>query len=350
MESPAWTITLIVVLGVAAQWLAWRVRVPSILLLLASGLVVGPVAAWLTGEALLDPDSIIGEDLLLSLVGISVGLILYEGGLSLRFREIAGTGGAVWRLVSIGAVATWVLAGLSAWWLLDMPPAIATLLGGIMVVTGPTVVGPLISHIRPRGPSAAVLRWEGIVIDPVGALAAVLVYEAILAVNAADGTAAAGAMAVAMAIATTVVVGGGLGLLAAWLLAIAMQRYWIPEHLQNPVSLLLVVAIFVAADTVQKESGLLATTVMGIALANQRRANVGHILEFKENLRILLISALFVVLGARLAPDDLRLIDWPAAVFVATLIFIVRPVSVWLSTIGVGFDLRQRLFIAWLAP
>jgi len=219
------------------------------------------------------------------------------------------------------------------------------LLAAILVVTGPTVIGPLLTHIRPQGKAGPVLRWEGIVIDPIGALLAVLIFEAIHVGAFQD---AAGATIAALV--KTVVVGGGLGASAAVLLAWLLRHYLIPDSLQNPVSVLLVVLVFVTAGQVQEESGLLAATVMGIVLANQRGADVRHIIEFKENLRVLLISALFVTLGARMSPDDFRYINWRSILFVAALIVIVRPVSVWIATIGMGLDRRDRVFLACVAP
>jgi NhaP-type Na+/H+ or K+/H+ antiporter len=341
----ALALLLIAVLGVGAQFLAWRVGLPSILLLLAFGFAVGPGAALTLGQPILDPDPLFG-DLLFPLVGLCVGLILYEGGLTLRAREIKGVSRVVFMLVSVGALVTWGIAALGAYFLLDLSLELSLLLGAILIVTGPTVVGPLLQHIRPSGQSGPVLRWEGIVIDPIGAVAAVLVLETLLAGNPAEAP-----VEVILALVRTVVVGGGLGLLSAGVLVVFLDRYWIPEQLQNPVSLMLAVASYTVSNMLQAESGLLATTVMGVALANQRRVDVRHILEFKENLRTLIIASLFIVLGARITPDDLRMVDWSrAAGFLAVLVLIARPVSVWISTIGAGLSLKERLFMSWMAP
>lgn len=341
----AFAVLLIVVLGVGAQWLAWRIRVPSILLLLAFGFVAGPGSEMVTGDRLLDPDVVFG-DLLLPLVGICVGLILYEGGLTLRAREIKGVGGVVAILNSVGAGVTWAVAALGAYYVLGLPVQLAVLLGAILIVTGPTVVGPLLQHIRPVGQVGPILKWEGIVIDPIGAISAVLVLETILA---GDGGSAP--LAISLALAKTIVVGGGSGFVAALFLLGFLDKYWIPEHLQNPVSLMLVVAAYTVSNGLQQESGLLATTVMGIVLANQRRVDVRHILEFKENLRVLIIAALFIVLAARITPADLQMMNWwTAAGFLLVLIFIARPLSVWLSTIGAGLSWRERVFMSWMAP
>tara|TARA_E500000318_G_scaffold14854_8_gene15244 strand:- start:91979 stop:93925 length:1947 start_codon:yes stop_codon:yes gene_type:complete len=353
-------LALIFVLGVGAQWLAWKIRVPSILLLLLIGILAGPVARSVLKDTAflnlaLDPNELFGSDVLLAAVGIAVSLILYEGGLTLNFKELRSTWKPVTLLVSVGAIVTWIVAGLSAYYIFDLDRSIAILLGAILIVTGPTVVGPLLNHIRPSGDSGLVLKWEGIVIDPIGVLAAVLVFEVIaaqssqeLAAQAADSSQV---QFVLVAIAKTIVAGFGFGLLAAFLLRTVMNRFLVPDYLQNPVSLMLVVGAFTASNEIMPESGLLATTVMGIALGNQKKVDVHHILEFKENLRVLLIGALFIVLSARLEIDQLQQLDWfNVLLYLAVLILIARPAAVFIATIGAGLSLNERMFIAWLAP
>ena len=336
-SAPA-ALVVIVVLGAAAQWLAWRLGLPSILLLLICGFVAGPA----TG--VVDPDLLLG-DLLLPLVSLSVALILYEGGLTLKLSDLSGVGRVVRNLVLVGALITWVIAALGAYLLFGLGLALSVLLGAVLVVTGPTVIGPLLQHIRPSGPVGAALKWEGIVIDPIGALLAVLVFEVILVADPAHAS-----VQVALAIVKTAFVGGGLGLLAAAVLVLLLYRYWVPDRLQNAISLMFVLAAFTAANSVQEESGLFAATVMGIALANQKFADVRHIVEFKENLRILLISALFILLAARLDIADLGSVAIGGTVFVALLVIVGRPLAVWVSTIGSRLQRRERAFLACMAP
>lgn len=327
----------ILVLGVSAQLLAARIRLPSILLLLVVGLVAGPVSGWL------DPDELFGK-LLFPIVSVSVALILYEGGLSLSLRDLPTVGGAVRHLVSVGAVVTWAVSALAARLIFGLDMGLAVLLGAILVVTGPTVIGPMLRHIRPSGPVGPVLMWEGIVIDPIGAVLAVLVFEAI------SGAGGGEPAHLALNLLWTVVFGGGLGLLGAAVLTVLIYKYWAPDQLQSAVSLMLVVAVFVGANHLQHESGLLAVTVMGIALANQRLVDVKHIVEFKENLRVLLISTLFILLAARLRLDDLKTVWLSGGVFVAVLVLVARPLSVWLSTLRSKLKRNERLVLAWMAP
>ena len=328
----------IAVLGVTAQWLAWRLGVPSILLLLIAGLAAGPLLGFL------NPDELLGE-LLFPAVSVSVALILYEGGLTLRVRDLPSVGRVVRNLVTLGALVTWAISTVAAHVLFDLSLSIAVLLGAVLVVTGPTVIGPLLQNIRPTGSSAAILRWEGIVIDPIGATLAVLVFEAI-----AIGEAEAAAAQVAGALVKTLLFGGGLGLLAAAMLTILLRYYWIPDFLQNATSLMFVVAAFVVSNLLQHESGLLAVTVMGVALANQKFADVRHIAEFKENLRVLLISAVFILLSARLQPAELKSVIGAGILYVGVLILVARPLASVVSTLGSDLRRRDRLFIASLAP
>jgi len=328
----------IIVLGVIAQWLAWRLHLPAILLLLVFGFAAGP----LTG--ILIPDEVFGA-LLFPLVSVSVAIILFEGGLSLKINELQQSGHVVRNLTTIGIVITWVLASLAAYWVGGLGPAPALLIGAVLVVSGPTVIIPLLRQVRPKGRIGTIIKWEGIVNDPFGAILAVLVFEVIVA-----GSIGAGTLAVIFGGAKALVFGSAIGLLGAVVIVLLLRRYLIPDFLQNPVSLMVVVMCYIAANALQTESGLLAVTVMGIALANQRFVSIRHILEFKENLRVLLISSLFIILAARLPAGAILLTNVPGWILVSILILIVRPVMVFVSTIKSDVTMRERLFLSWMAP
>jgi NhaP-type Na+/H+ or K+/H+ antiporter len=338
-ENPLIGLVSIIVLGMFAQWLAWRLRLPSILLLLLSGFVVGPV----TG--LLDPTALLG-DLLFPVVSLSVAIILFEGGLSLNIGELREVGKVVRRLISLGVFVTWVLGAVAARLLLNLDWSLSLLLGAILTVSGPTVVLPLLRHVRPTARVTSTLKWEGILIDPVGATLAVLVFEAIIV---GEGVGAL-PQAIAIGILKTVLVGGVTGVLGAIALYFPIRRYWIPDTLQNPMSLMMVVLWFVIANTLQDESGLLTVTVMGILLANQRQINIRNIIKFKENLVMLLLSAVFIILAARLQLSDLSQLGLGSVVFIAVLILVIRPLAVLASTIGSELNWRERTFVAALAP
>ncbi|MCA9273375.1 MAG: sodium:proton antiporter [Phycisphaerales bacterium] len=326
--------------------MAVRLRSPAILLLLLMGILAGPVMRKFFPDSSLaiDPDHLL-KDLLNPIVGLSVGMILYEGGLTLRVRELRTGAKVITMLVTVGAFVTWLLATLAGVLIMKLPWGLALVFGAILTVTGPTVILPLVQYMRPKGATGPILRWEGIVIDPIGALLAVLVFEAVRA-----GGATSAANDVFYGVITTIIVGGGLGVVSGWLMTTIIKNYLVPDYLQNAVSFAMVVVTFALCDSVQKESGLLATTVMGVYLANQKSADVEHILEFKENLRVLLISSLFVVLAARLDLDEFRALGWSSVAFVAVLILVVRPVAVMCSTLGSRLNWRERALLASMAP
>ena len=339
-------IALTIVLGIAAQWLGWRLRLPAILLLLATGFVAGPVMKQFAPAYALNPDLVFGG-LLFPIISIAVAIILFEGGLTLRRDELPHVGAVLWRLLSVGALATWVVGTLGAHYIVGIQDwGVALLMGAILIVTGPTVIGPLLRHVRPTTKVASILNWEGIVIDPIGAVLAVIVFEAILPGHSenADG------INIALSIGKTLLFGGGVGLVAAGMLATLLRKFWIPDELQNPAVLAFVVGAFAGANHLQAESGLVAVTLMGVVLANQKWIAVGHIVEFKENLRVLLISGLFILLAARLNVEELKQIGWGSVAFLALMVFVARPLSVYLSTIGTKVTWPERLFLMWMAP
>jgi NhaP-type Na+/H+ or K+/H+ antiporter len=210
-------------------------------------------------------------------------------------------------------------------------------------VTGPTVVLPLLRYLRPVGHVGSILKWEGILNDPVGATCAVLVLESILPDHMSHGMLGG--------VLRTLVLGSLLGYLSTRILVFLMRRYWIPDFLQAAVMLMAVVSAFTWSNMIQEESGLLTVTVMGVVLANQKSVVAKHILEFKENLRVLLISCLFIILAARLELSAFVGVDWWGGfAFLAVLILVVRPLSVFVSTAGTNLTWQEKLFVSWMAP
>jgi len=335
LEGIVQGLVAIVVAGVLAQWVAWRLGLPSILLLLGVGILAGPVLGWL------EPDALFG-DLLLPFVSLSVAVILYEGGLSLRWRELSQVGGVVRNLSTVGVLVTWSGGSLLARALFDVSWTMALLLGALFIVTGPTVIGPMLRQIRPRRSVATALKWEGIVTDPLGVMVAVIVFEVVL--YGVDGAHPMRGIAIVLGM------GSLLGIAAGWGLGWLLRQHLLPDHLQNPVSLMLVFLIFGASESVQSESGLLAVTVMGVVLANQRRIDIRHIIEFKESLQVLLLAVLFVLLSARIEREMLLQIGWRHVLFLAGLVLVVRPLAVFLSSIGSKMGWREKLFVALVAP
>ncbi len=332
MDTVLLYLALVLALGSIAQWLAWRLRLPAILLLLIFGFAAG---------AVYDTTSLIPETLLFPAVSLAVAVILFEGGLSLRLGELKEGGPVILRLVTVGALLTWLLAGLAAWWILGLEPMMAALVGAILTVTGPTVIGPLLQHVRPVKRVGTIAKWEGIVIDPVGATLAVLVFEAIQGATVGD--------TVGRLLLTA---GGGLamGLVVAGLVIWLLKHHWIPDFLESVILLAFVVGAYATSARLMTESaGLIAVTVFGMALANQRWVTVQHLIEFKEILRVLLISTLFILLASLRELDDLVGLGWPALAFLLALLAI-RLIAVFGACVGSKLTLREQLFLAWMAP
>lgn len=338
MEHPALYLALIGLLSLVCQWAAWRVHLPAILPLLIAGLIVGPV----TG--LLDPDAMLG-DLLFPLVSLSVAVILFEGSLTLNYEDLRGHGRTVFRLITWGVVVTGLIGTFAAWWLLEMPLEIAAVLGGLLVVTGPTVVIPLLQTLRAKGNLTQILRWEGILIDPVGALLAVLVYEFVV-LGQENGAASHTLLLFGQAMA----IGFGLGALGGWVLGLILRHHWLPQKLHNFGTLMIMLTLFAGSNALFEESGLLTVTVMGIWMANMRGIPVRPIIEFKETLTVLLVSGLFILLAARITTEQLATLSWPAWLFLAILMFVARPITVWLCTLGTDLSWREKALLAWLSP
>lgn len=345
-ESVLLNIALIVVLGIGAQWMAWRFRLPSILLLLLVGFLAGPVLG------LVDPQSLRG-DWLFAFVSLSIGIILFEGGLSLRLSELREVGTTVLALTTVGALLTWGLGAAGLHYIVGFNRSLSVLIGAILVVTGPTVIVPLLRHVQPRGRVGTIAKWEGITIDPVGAILAVLVLETLLLLNDPQHTGAgAGTVMehVLVGLGLEIFVSIGVSVAATMGLVFVLWRRLVPDFLRNAVTLMVVVGAFVVANVLQHEAGLLTTTLMGIALANQPFVSVQRIVEFKENLQVLLIGSLFVLLSARLELSALSYLNRDVLLFLGLLVGLVRPLAVFVSSIGSGLGWKEKAFLSWLAP
>ena len=326
------------VIGALCQWAAWRMRLPAILFLLLAGILIGPVAGGL------DPDKLLG-DLLFPFVSLAVSVILFEGSLTLKFSQITGLERVVRRFVTTGMLITWLVITLATRWLVDFSWGIATLFGAIMVVTGPTVIQPMLRTVRPTAKVASILRWEGIIIDPIGALLAVLVFEFI--VSAGSG----GAFLDTLAVFFRVVMAGTLvGIGIGYLLGEALRRDWLPHYLYNVATLAAVMGAFALSHAMAHESGLLAVTVMGIYLANRKGVPIEEILEFKESLSLVLITVLFILLAARLDLGLLHELGWVAVQIFFVVQFVARPLEVAFVTRGSSLNWRERALLAWIAP
>lgn len=338
----------ILVLSVLAQWLAWKIKVPAILPLIIIGLSVGPLSTLITpdGHKLLDGDAIFSGDFLFSFVSISVGIILFEGGLTLKLSEIRYRAGTIRNVLIFGPIITLVGGGLAAHYFLGLDYELAFLFGALIIVSGPTVVMPILRNTRPNERINTILKWEGILIDPLGALIAVLVYEFIQSGHHGDGLTAE----IFKEFFLTVASGVFVGTIAAFLLRYLLQKNRIPEYLRNVFTLGLVIFAFTFSELIQAEAGLMAATFMGIILANIKINDFKKILSFKEDITLILISVLFILLSSRIDLEQILKLGWESFVIFGIVIFVLRPLAIWLSTIGKGFSAGEVIFMSWVGP
>lgn len=336
--SALFTLGLIGLIGFLCQWLSQKVKLPAILFLLLSGILIGPTLG------LVDPNALFGN-MLFPFISLSVAVILFEGALTLKRQELKGIGRPVQNMVTIGVLVNGVIMSVATHYVIGLSWSLSALFGALMVVTGPTVIMPMLKAIRPNRKIADVLRWEGIVIDPIGALIAVLVFEWIAVQNKS-----AEFSEIFTVFGGTVAVGLIIGVGAGYLFGLLLRHHIIPEKLHNFSSLAIVCFVFAASDTLMHESGLLAVTVMGVLLANMKDVHITAILEFKEDLTIVFVSTLFIVLAARLNFAGFAALGWSALLLLLIMQFIARPLKVALSFIGSDFTLKEKALVAWIGP
>ncbi len=343
----------IIILGIIAQWMAWRLKLPAILPLILIGLVVGPISTLFTedGTKLIEPiwngnKGLFPGEGLYYFVSLAISIILFEGGLTLKLSEIRNVGPVITKLITLGSLVTFLAAGVSVHFIFGLSWQISFLFSALIIVTGPTVITPILRNIPLKKDVSAILKWEGILIDPIGALAAVLVFEFI---SVGEG----GAYTITALIEFTKILlfGLTLGFTFAHALTFAIKRNFIPRYLLNVVSLSTVLLVFVMSDIFAHESGLLAVVVMGMVMGNTDLPNIKELLYFKESLSVLLISILFILLAANINISDLELIySWQTVILFAIIVFLIRPMGVFLSAIGSDLKFNEKLFIGWVGP
>ncbi|WP_074409856.1 MULTISPECIES: cation:proton antiporter [Aquimarina] len=343
----------IIILGILAQWVAWKFKIPAILPLILIGLLVGPFATLFTsdGTKLIQPiwngtEGLFPGESLFYFVSLAISIILFEGGLTLRRSEILNVGPVIIKLITIAVIVTFFGAGLAAHYIFDLSWPISFLFSSLIIVTGPTVITPILRNIPLKKDVSAVLKWEGILIDPIGALVAVLVFEFIRVGGGEEFT-----LTALIEFGKIVLVGFTFGFTFAHALAFSLKKKIIPHYLLNVVTLALVLGVFVLSDAFAHESGLLSVVVMGMVLGNINLPHIDEILYFKESLSVLLISILFILLAANINIEDLQLIyNWQAVLLFIIVVFIVRPVGVFLSSLNSGLKTNEKLFISWVGP
>jgi NhaP-type Na+/H+ or K+/H+ antiporter len=332
--SGAALLLLVLVVGLVSQWTAWRLRLPAIVVLIGAGIVLGPV----TGAIVID----LPRAQLADLIGLGVAIILFDGGMALKLGEWRRVGRGIGRLTVPAPLLAWLFGGLAAHYVGGLSWAVAWTLGAILVVTGPTVILPLVRQARLNKDSSSLLKWEGIVNDPVGVLIAVLTFQFFTTPGGLTAT----LLGLALALLAAAVLGG----LGAFAIGFAFRRGWVPEHLKPPILMVLVLAVYWASNLVQHEAGLLSVTLMGLVLGNMRLAERESLRHFKENLTVVLLSVLFIVIPATLGPEHLQLLDVRAVAFVAAVMLVVRPLAIGLATIRAPMRRGDRVLLGWIAP
>ncbi|MBH0230496.1 sodium:proton antiporter [Halobacillus yeomjeoni] len=327
------------ILGVGSQWVAWRFRLPAIVVMSIVGLLAGPVFG------MMNPEEDFG-DLYKPIISLAVAVILFEGSLNLDFKEVRGLGRPVFRIVTFGAFLSWILGSLAAHYVAGLSWAVAFVIGGLFIVTGPTVILPLLRQAKLKPRPAKILKWEGIIVDPIGALLAVFAFEIIeflLGTNVNPSALFTFFLASIFAVLLGLICGKGVG----WM----FETGYVPEFLKSPVVFTVVIACFTIADEVTHETGLLSVTAMGMTLANMHISSIADMRHFKENISLLLISTIFVMLTASLTQETLlEIFNVRTIGFVLLMLFVVRPLSIFVSTLGTDLSKSEKLLVGWIAP
>lgn len=339
MHDLAIQLMIIGLAGFAAQWAAWKFHLPAIVFLLLTGFVFGPVLGLLT------PDEMFG-DFLRPAVGVAVAVILFEASLNLDFREIRDVKRAVNHIVLIGAPVGWVLISLGAHYIGGLSWPTAVTFGGLLVVTGPTVIIPLLRTARLNHRVNSILKWEGIINDPIGVLFSVVALEYFIVSQNVESVSAGFyihfTFALAAVSAISYMIGVGINRL--------FQSGIVPEYLKSYFMLIVVISLFTVSNMVIEELGLIAVTVLGVTLANIKVSSLDDIRRFKEVVTLLLVSGVFIVLTADLDPRVLLSIDLRGLLFIVFLLLVLRPIAVFISSIGTSMTLKETIFVSLIAP
>ncbi|WP_174612729.1 cation:proton antiporter [Virgibacillus ihumii] len=339
VDSLLFQVVMIGIFGISAQWLAWYFRFPAIVAMSLAGLLAGPIFG------ILNPKEAFG-DIFQTFIAIAVGIILFEGSLNLNFKEIRGLSRPIVRIVTVGAFIAWILGSFAAHYAAGLSWAVAFVISGLFIVTGPTVILPLLRQAKLKQRPASILKWEGIIVDPLGALLAVFAFE-IIHFLISDEVTATILLLFFLSAAIAVFLGWLSGFVVGWL----FEKGHVPEFLRSPVVLSMVTACFMMADQIKHETGLLAVTAMGIKLANMDISPFHDMRHFKENMSVLLMSAVYVMITAGITRETLLdILNWNIIGYILLMMFLVRPLSIWLSTINTDITNQEKTLVGWIAP
>jgi len=331
----------VAVAGVFGQWLGWRLKLPAIIPLLAIGALAGPVAG------IVKPSVALGE-VMRPAIGMAVAIIVFEGGLNLNLRELRSAGSGVLRLVAVALPLNWVLGTLATRFVAGLSWPVAVLVGAILVVTGPTVIMPLLRQAKLEPRPASFLKWEAIVNDPIGATITLLVLSFLtLSTTMSTGDAV-------LTLAWRTLVGSGiaavLGIVVPFGIRTLFRRDLAPEYLKTPILLAGALGVYAAGEAVQPETGLVGATLCGVVLANIDVTGLQELRRFKEALTVFLVSGLFILLTANIDRHTVTMLSWPIALTTLAILFVARPLAIGLATIGAKVSWSERLLVGWIGP
>ncbi|NBI28121.1 cation:proton antiporter [Chengkuizengella marina] len=334
-------IVTLIALGITSQWLAWRFQLPAIVIMSIAGLLIGPFLG------ILNPEQALG-DFYIPVISLAVALILFEGSSSLDIRELRGISKSVIRIVTIGAFLAWIGGSLAAHYIAGLQWETSFVIGGLFIVTGPTVIIPLLRQAKLKPRTAAVLKWEGIIVDPFGALVALFAYQIVKVItNDAIG------ISYIFSFFLGAIFAALLGYIFALTISMMIEKGKIPEYLKTPIILSFVLLCFGISEMMMHETGLLAVTVMGLTIARLSKyiSALGDIRHFNEDISVLLTSTIFIMLTASLPMSTIKeIFSLPIISFIVIMLFLVRPASIWISTIGTELSLAEKTLIGWIAP
>lgn len=336
---------LILSLGLFSQWLAWKFRIPALLFLLIFGILLGPIAYIFIPTYALSPEHLFGRELFYTLVSLSVSIILFEGCMTLKFDKLGTIKTTVRNLISFGLFFTAIATTFLVYFIMDFPFWLSALIGSVSSVSGPTVIVPMLRAVRPNDKLATIIRWEGMLVDPIGALLAIIVYSAVSSLNNLSVL-----KLIALHIAGVLMLGVISGVIMGYLMSLILRKHLIPDYLKNMFVLTIVLATSVLTEHLVSGSGMLSVTIMGLWMGNAKDTQIEQIIDFKENLSILLISILFILLASNIFIVRLEVLFWPMLMIILLLQFIVRPISVFLCAWGSDLSFREKCLLSWINP
>jgi NhaP-type Na+/H+ or K+/H+ antiporter len=332
------TIGSIILIGMFAQWMAWKQKIPSIISLLVSGFLVGPVFG------ILNPREVMGQDVIFSIVEISVALILFDGAMQLKFSEFKPVSSGLKRILTLGVVIHFVLITTAAHFIMNVSIGFSALLGGILVVTGPTVIMPALREANMNKRVSNYLKWEGILTDPVGAIVAVVVFDAIVLSAETDP------LTVLTSIIKIILISFAFSFFIKFLLNVSLRKKLIPEFLQIPFITSLVICSFVFSNELQHGSGLLTVTILGILIGNSKIDILFNLRSFKENITTMCISFVFIIITASIPLEVFKMIELPHIIFILLVSFVLRIVAILISTYKSQMDFKEKILIGSYGP